>query len=336
MAKKALITGVYGQDGSYLTEYLLKKNYTIYGVPNFKKKYNNLHFTKKKKGIKIVKLDITNYKSVFNFISKTKLDEIYHLASLSQVALSFEKPLETIIINTLGTINILEAVRKSNLNIRFYQASSSEIFGNKTNKKINELTSFDPSSPYSISKITSHNFVKLYREAYNVFSCSGILFNHESPLRNEKFVTKKIVKNLCKIKKGIKTTIKLGNIYSKRDWGYAGEYVKCMWKIIQQDKPDDFIIATGQSYTVKEFINFCCDYLKINIKWSKKGLNEYCLNLDNNNKIIIIDKKLYRPLDIKFSRADISKSKKVLKWSSNVNIKKLIKIMCDYELKNYH
>jgi len=280
MKKKAIITGIMGQDGSYLAKLLLKKNYTVFGT--YRKssyiKNNRLEKLKIKKKVKLLNLNIRNIFEVKQTIKKIKPNEIYNLAAVASVKSSFAKPIYTMNVNCISLLNILESVKEFSKNTKIYQASSSEMFGNSKKYRINEKTSFSPVSPYGISKVAAHYLIKFYRDAYKIKCSSGILFNHESILRGKNFVTKKIVKQLHEIKNKKRSVMYLGNIYSKRDWGFAPEYVEAMWKILQLKKPEDFVIATGRSYTIKYFVNLACKYLKISSQWRGKGINEVCLN----------------------------------------------------------
>ncbi len=279
--------------------------------------------------------DVTDTISVKNTIEKIKPDEIYNLAAQSHVGVSFQIPEYTTNVDALGTLRILESIRSLNLKkkVKFYQAGTSEMFGKTVTKYQNEKTNFYPRSPYAASKVYAHWITVNYRESYNIFACNGILFNHESPVRGETFVTKKIVSGLYKIKNKKLKTLYLGNIYSKRDWGHARDYVEAMWKILQQKKPDDFVIATGKQYTVKQFINLTCKELNLQIKWKGKGLNETAL--DKNGKAVIkIDKNYFRPSEVDSLLGDSSKAKKVLNWRPKINLKQLIKEMIINEHKN--
>ena len=331
MKKKALITGIMGQDGAYLAKFLLSKKYKVYGAYRRNSNYENNRLRKLniENKIELIDLEINEFASVNHVINKIKPDEIYNLAAMSFVASSFEQPLYTIHTNLFALLNILEVMKNSKKKISLYQASTSEMFGNETKKSIDENTNFDPASPYGISKVGSHYLIKLYRKAYNLNCCSGILFNNESPLRGEEFVTKKIIKQLSEILNNKRNIMYLGNIYSKRDWGFAPDYVEAMWKMLQLKKKDDFIIGTGKCYSIKEFINLTCKYLKINTKWVGKGLNEKCINLKNNKTIIKISKKFYRPLDVNHLKSNPLKAKKQLNWTAKTNLKTLIKKMCD-------
>jgi GDPmannose 4,6-dehydratase len=334
MKKKALITGIMGQDGAYLAKLLLSKNYKVYGAYRRNSNYTNnrLRILGIEDKVELINLEINEFNSVEYTINSIKPDEIYNLAAMSFVASSFKQPLYTISTNFISLINILEVLKKSKKKISLYQASTSEMFGNSTIGLINENTHFDPSSPYGISKVASHYLIKLYRKAYGLQCCSGILFNHESPLRGEEFVTKKIIRQMCEILKGKRKFITLGNIYTERDWGFAPDYVEVMWKMLQLKNKDDFVIGTGKTYSIKEFINLTCKYLKIKNKWTGKNLNEKCINLDNNKVIIKISKKYYRPIDIIHLRSNPLKAKKILKWKSKTNLYSIIQKMCDYNL----
>jgi GDPmannose 4,6-dehydratase len=350
MKKKiALITGVTGQDGSYLSEFLLNKGYKVFGLKRRSSSYNTSrvdHILAKNRNFKLIFGDLSDGSSLNNIISEIMPDEIYNLGAQSHVAVSFKIPEYTSDINALGALRILEIVKnlKKRKNIKLYQASTSELFG-KTNKfPQNENTPFYPRSPYACAKLFAYWITVNYREAYNIFSCNGILFNHESPRRGETFITRKITIGLTDICKGIKKNILLGNLYSKRDWGDAEEYAEMQWKILQQKKPDDYIIATGKQYTVKKFIELCCDYLGFKISWTGRGLNEYGYiskiikktgleKIKLGQKIILVDKKYLRPTEVDNLVGDISKAKKVLNWKNASGIKNLIKKMIDSDFK---
>ena len=336
MKKKALITGILGQDGAYLAKFLLSKNYKVYGAYRRNSNYENNRLRKLgiEQKIELIDLEINEFNSVNYVINKIKPDEIYNLAAMSFVASSFTQPLYTSTTNFFSLINILEVLKSSKKRISLYQASTSEMFGNSTKGLINESTNFDPASPYAISKVAAHYLVKLYRKAYNLDCCSDILFNHESPLRGEEFVTKKITRQLCEILKNKRSIMYLGNIYAKRDWGFAPDYVEAMWKMLQLKTKDDFVIGTGSSYSIKKFINLTCKYLKIKIKWTGKGINEKCVNLNNNKVIIKISKKYYRPLDVNHLQSNPIKAKKILNWSSKTSLTSIIKKMCDYQISS--
>ena len=330
MKKKALITGINGQDGTYLADFLIRKNFKVFGI---EKKTKNLNKRRKiNKKIKLIKTDITNFDSLKNVITRINPNEIYNLAAISSVGSSFDNPIKTLDINCIGVLNILEIVKKINKKIRIYQASSSEMYGNSEKYKIDETVKFAPTSPYAISKVAAHYLIKFYRDAYNLKCASGILFNHESILRSENFVTKKIVKQIYEIKNNKRSFMYLGNIYSKRDWGYAPEYVEAMWKILQLKKMEDFVIGTGKSYTIKEFVNLVCKFFKITPKWKGKGINEICINKKNDKVIVKIDKKLYRPIDVNPIVGISKKAKKILKWKPKTYTNELVKEMCAHEI----
>ena len=327
--KTALITGISGQDGAYLAEFLLKKNYKVIGIE--RRSARNINWRLEKLSISnkitIEDSDIKEVNNLIRVFRKYKVHEVYNLAAQSFVKSSFDNPIETTLVNAVGTLNLLEVIRNQNTNIKFYQASTSEMFGEHGKKKQNELTNFHPRSPYATSKAFSHYTVQNYREAYKMFAVNGILFNHESPLRGEEFITRKISLGLAKIVSGKQKVLKLGNIYAKRDWGYAKDYVEAMWKMLQVKKPEDFVIATGKTHSVKEFINKSVKILNLNTKWIGKGLNEKLIDLNKKKPIIAIDKKYFRPAEVNILKGDYTKAKKILKWSPKTNLNDLAKIM---------
>ena len=342
MKKKALIFGITGQDGSYLSELLLKKNYEVHGVKRRSSSINTNRIDhiyqdpyQKKRNFILHYGDITDSTSVSQIIKKIKPHEIYNLAAQSHVAVSFEVPEYTANADALGALRILEAIKFHNLQkiTKFYQAGTSEMFGKVQTIPQNEKTDFYPLSPYGVAKVYAHWITRNYREAYNIFASNGILFNHESPRRGETFVTKKIISAMCRIKFGKQKKLFLGNLYAKRDWGHAKDYCLAMWKILQYKKPDDFIIATGKQYSIKQFINLVAEKLKMQIIWKGKGLNEKGYN-NKKEPIIECDKNYFRPLDVNTLLGDSSKAKKLLKWKPKINIKMLIDEMIEFELKN--
>ena len=340
--KKALIFGVTGQDGSYLSELLLKKKYIVHGVKRRSSSINTNRIDhlyqdrhQKKRNFILHYGDITDSTSVSKIIHDTRPDEIYNLAAQSHVAVSFEVPEYTANADALGVLRILEAIKfhKLEKKTKFYQAGTSEMFGKVQTVPQNEKTSFYPMSPYGVAKVYAHWITKNYRDAYNIFASNGILFNHESPRRGETFVTKKIVLALCKIKLGQQKKLFLGNLYAKRDWGHAKDYCYAMWKILQQKKADDFVIATGKQYSVKEFANSTMKELGIKYSWKGSGINEKCL--DQFGKVIIqCDPAYYRPLEVDTLLGDPSKARKILKWKPKINIKMLVKEMVNSEISN--
>jgi GDPmannose 4,6-dehydratase len=338
--KKAFITGITGQDGAYLAKFLLGKGYHVHGMKRRTSAFNTSRiddiFEKYEVNDKKFHLhfgDVTDYGNIFDLISKIMPDEVYNLAAQSHVAVSFELPEYTANVGAMGTLRILEALRnlKSKKKIKFYQASTSELFGNSIQIPQNEETPFYPRSPYAVSKLFSYWITKNYREAYGMHLSNGILFNHESPLRGETFVTRKITRGLTRIKLGLEKNLKLGNIYSKRDWGHAEDFIEAQWMILQQKKPDDYVIATGIQYSVKDFINLVAKKLSLKIKWKGKGLKEVCINKDNNKVIISIDKKYFRPSETNSLVGDYKKARKILGWRPKKNINNLIDDMLKEE-----
>jgi GDPmannose 4,6-dehydratase len=348
--KKAIITGITGQDGSYLTEFLLKKNYIVYGIKRKSSSINtnrldHIYEDKKfKRNFFLLYGDLTDANSISQIINRIKPDEIYNMAAQSHVGVSFEIPAYTTQVNSLGVLNILEAIKSSGLTkkTKFYQASTSELFGEIQEKKQSEKTTFYPKSPYASSKLFAYWITKNYRESYGMYASNGILFNHESPRRGETFVTRKITIGLSKIVHGIEKEIYLGNIYALRDWGHARDYVEMCWKILQHKKPDDFIVATGKQYSVKDFIEKCFKYLGIKIIWKGKGINERGIikdfdkikypNLKEKMEVIRISKKYFRPNEVDNLIGDSSKAKKLLNWKPKVSIDELVKEMMEEDL----
>ena len=333
--KTALITGISGQDGAYLAQFLLNKNYKVIGIERRSARGINWRLEKLSILNKFVieDCDIKEINNIFRIFRKYKIDEVYNLAAQSFVGSSFDNPIETSNVNALGTLNLLEVIRTENKKIKFYQASTSEMFGEHGEKKQNEMTKFHPRSPYATSKVFSHFSIQNYREAYNIFAVSGILFNHESPLRGEEFITRKISLGLARIISGKQKILKLGNIYAKRDWGYAKDYVEAMWKMLQIKQPQDFVIATGKTYSVKDFINKCIKILNLDAKWVGKGLNEKLIDIKKNRPIIVIDKRYFRPTEVNILKGDYSKAKKILKWKPKTGIDSLAKIMIKSDLE---
>ena len=336
--KVALIFGVTGQDGAYLSKFLLKKRYKVHGV---KRRHSTLNTYRiddiykdpfaKKNNFFLHYGDISDSLSVSSIINKIKPDEIYNLAAQSHVAVSFQIPEYTTNVDALGTLRILESIVSSNKKIKFYQAGSSEMFGKVVESPQNEKTPFYPRSPYGVAKLYSHWITVNYREAYKIFACNGILFNHESPLRGETFVTKKVVRALCRIKQKKQKKLIIGNLYSKRDWGHAEDYVKAMWKILQNNKPDDFVICTGKQYTIKQFINMVAKELNLKIKWRGKGLKEKAYD-EKKNCIIECNNKYLRPAEVDTLKGNFSKARRILKWKPEHDLKSLIKDMISHEL----
>lgn len=320
--KKALITGVTGQDGSYLAELLLQKGYEVWGIMRrsssfhtgridhlYEDPHNSPH-------LRLVYGDLTDGSNLSTIINEVKPDEVYNLGAQSHVRVSFDMPIYTVDTDGLGTLRLLEAIRSSKKSTKFYQASSSEMYGKVLEKPQTEKTPFYPRSPYGCAKVYGFWQTVNYREAYGLFACNGILFNHESPRRGETFVTRKITRAATRIKLGLQEKLYLGNLEAKRDWGFAGDYVEAMWLILQQDKPDDYVIATGQSHSVQEFVAEVFSYLDMD--WEKH---------------VEIDSRYFRPSEVDYLEGDASKAKKVLKWEPKVTFKELARMMADADMK---
>ncbi len=325
LSKKALITGITGQDGSYLARFLLNKNYTVYGLIRRASTFNtkridDLHNNPKlKKKFKLFYGDLTDETSINNLIKDIQPNEIYNLAAQSHVKVSFENPVYTANASGIGTLRILEAIRTLNLNTKFYQASTSEIFGN-TKPPQSENSIMRPCSPYGAAKLYANEITRIYREGFGIYASNGILFNHESEVRGETFVTRKIIKGLVRIKLNKQKTLLLGNLYAKRDWGYAPDYVEGMWKILQQKKPDDFVIATEMNHTILEFVKEV--FGLVGLDWKKF--------VETNNP------KFLRPAEVPSLKGDSSKAKRVLKWKPRYKFKDICKILLENDLKIYN
>ncbi len=340
--KKALIFGITGQDGSYLAEFLINKGYTVHGVKRRSSSFNTGRIdhiyqdphVKKRKFI-LHYGDVTDSLSVSTIIKNIKPHEVYNLAAQSHVAVSFEVPEYTANADAIGALRILEAIKFHRLEkiTKFYQAGTSEMYGKVKEVPQTEKTPFYPRSPYGVAKVYAHWITINYREAYNIFACNGILFNHESPVRGETFVTRKIVIALCKIKLGQQKILYLGNLNAKRDWGHAKDYVEAMWKILQNKKPDDYVIATGKQYSVKKFVELSLKVLGIKFKWTGEGINTKCYD-EKGNCIISCKKEYFRPLEVDTLLGDASKAKKELRWKPKKDIKDLVKEMIYTELQN--
>lgn len=340
--KKALITGITGQDGSYLAEFLLEKGYEVHGMVRRSSLINThrIDHLYKDPHLSDVSLflhygDLTDSTNIIRLVQNIKPDEIYNLAAMSHVKVSFDTPEYTGNVDALGTLRFLEAIRLLGLEkeVKFYQASTSELFGKAKEIPQNETTPFYPRSPYAVAKVYGYWIVVNYREAYNIFASNGILFNHESPRRGETFVTRKITMAAAKIKLGLQDKLYLGNLDAKRDWGYAKDYVEAMWLMLQHDKPDDFVIATGEAHSVREFAELAFKELGIEIVWKGKGVDEKGYDKKTNKCIIEIDPRYFRPTEVDYLLGDFSKAKRVLGWSPKVKFEELIKIMvkADYD-----
>tara|TARA_X000000950_G_C13915650_1_gene660884 strand:- start:4755 stop:5726 length:972 start_codon:yes stop_codon:yes gene_type:complete len=317
MSKKALITGITGMDGSHLADFLLKKGYIVYGMIRRSSNINLDNLDNIKENITFVNGDMTDQNSLFRCLKDTNPDEIYNLASQSFVGESWNTPEQTSNVTALGVLRILESIREFNPKIKFYQASSSEMFGRMVENPANEKTPFYPRSPYGVSKLYGHWITINYRESYNLFACSGILFNHESERRGIEFVTRKITDGVARIHLGLNKNISLGNIEARRDWGYAPDYVEAMWKILQNDKPTDYVIATGKDYSVKDFLKIAFEVV---------GISDW-------NKHVVIDQKFYRPAEVDVLRGDYSKANKELGWEPKTSLEEMIKKMVKSDIK---
>ena len=339
MSKIALITGVTGQDGSYLTEVLLKKGYEVHGLVRKSSSFNTKridHIIENKKYINSFFFhygDLTDPSSLNRLLDKIKPQEIYNLGAQSHVKVSFQIPDYTAQVDALGTLRLLDAIRDTEIDTKFYQASTSELFGKTSGLAQNENTPFYPRSPYGVAKLYAYWIVVNYREAYNLFACNGILFNHESPRRGETFVTRKITKAACKINLKLQDVLLLGNLDARRDWGYAPEYCEGMWKMLQQEEAQDYILATGRTASVREFTELAFKEVDVTIKWRGSGVNEVGLDAKTNKVIIKIDKNYYRPTDVDVLRGDFSKAKKELHWIPKTNLEQLVKLMVKSDME---
>jgi GDPmannose 4,6-dehydratase len=338
--KKALITGITGQDGSYLAEFLLSKGYDVYGLVRRASTSNRqrIEHIFKKHELQVAKLiygDMTDTGSIMNALREIEFDEIYNLAAQSHVKISYENPIFTSQTNAVGTLNLLESARLLGMKPKIYQASTSELFsGGKNEAPQNELTPFKPMSPYGAAKLFGFSIGTVYRESYGMFVSNGILFNHESPRRSENFVTRKVTINVAKAFLNRSEIIYLGNLDARRDWGYAPEYVESMWKILQQSKPGDYVIATGQTHSVRELVEEAYNCIGVKIAWKGKGINEVGFNKATGKIIVKIDLAYYRPNEVEYLCGDSSKAKKELKWQPKTTFKELVKIMVDADIEN--
>ncbi len=340
--KKALITGITGQDGYYLTKLLLKKGYEVHGIKRrtslintqrIDEFFNNKNLLNKK--FTLYHGDMTDSSSLIGILNKVKPNEIYNLAAQSHVQVSFEIPEYTANSDAIGVLRLLESVKSANLTdkTKIYQASTSELYGKVREIPQNEKTPFYPRSPYAIAKQYAYWIIVNYREAYNLFACNGILFNHESPMRGETFVTRKITIGLSRIKLGLQKDLVLGNLNAKRDWGHAEDYAEAMWKIMQLKKPDDFVIATGKQYSVKDFVNISAKNLGINIKWIGKGINEKGIDKKTGKTIVKVGKRYFRPTEVDTLLGDARKAQKILKWKPKITFNQMVKEMVESDYK---
>lgn len=333
MKKRALITGITGQDGSYLAELLIEKGYEVYGIIRRKSvvDYGNVEHIKDK--INFIYADMTDITSLINAVKISTPDEVYNLAAQSFVGTSWEQPIATADIDALGVTNLLEAIRIIKPKARFYQASTSEMFGLVQEIPQKETTPFYPRSPYGVAKLYGHWITKNYRESYNMYACSGILFNHESERRGKEFVTRKITDAVARIKNGIQEVLELGNMDAKRDWGHSKDYVNAMWLMLQQEKADDYVIATNETRTVREFVNVAFKKVGIELKWEGTGVEERAINVENNKVVVKVNPKFYRPAEVELLIGDSSKAEKELGWQRNINFNELVERMVQNDLE---
>lgn len=340
--KKALITGITGQDGSYLAELLLSKGYEVHGIIRRASTFNtkridHLYKDPHEKDVRLFLHygDLTDSSNLNRLIEKINPDEIYNLAAQSHVKVSFEVPEYTADVVGIGTLRLLDAIKETGVNTRYYQASTSELFGGiPETAPQNEKTPFYPRSPYAAAKLYAYWITVNYREAYNLYACNGILFNHESPRRGETFVTRKITMAVANIIKGNQDKLYLGNLNAKRDWGFAGDYVEAMWLMLQQENPDDYVIATGETHSVREFCEKAFEYVDINIEWIGSGVNEKGIDRKTGKVLIEVDPRYFRPTEVDLLVGDPSKAREKLKWSPKVSFDKLVYMMVESDLNN--
>ena len=330
--KTALITGITGQDGSYLAELLLEKGYEVHGIIRRSSSINTDRIDHIYQNIKLHYGDLTDSTNIVRVIQKVQPDEIYNLGAQSHVKVSFEMPEYTADVDAMGTLRVLEAVRLLGMEdrVRIYQASTSELYGLVQETPQKETTPFYPRSPYGVAKLYGYWITKNYREAYGMYACTGILFNHESPRRGETFVTRKITQALSKISVGLQDYLYLGNLDAKRDWGHAQDFVEAMWLMLQQNEPDDYVIATGTQYSVRDFVEEAAPYFGMKIVWMGKGLNEIGYDLNTKKEIIRVDSKYFRPAEVESLLGDSTKAKKELGWEPKISFKQLVEDMCLY------
>jgi GDPmannose 4,6-dehydratase len=330
--KTALITGITGQDGSYLAELLLEKGYEVHGIIRRSSSINTDRIDHIYQNIKLHYGDLTDSTNIVRVIQKVQPDEIYNLGAQSHVKVSFEMPEYTADVDAMGTLRVLEAVRLLGMEdrVRIYQASTSELYGLVQETPQKETTPFYPRSPYGVAKLYGYWITKNYREAYGMYACTGILFNHESPRRGETFVTRKITQALSKISVGLQDFLYLGNLDAKRDWGHAQDFVEAMWLMLQQDEPDDYVIATGTQYSVRDFVEEAAPYFGMKIVWMGKGLNEIGYDLNTKKEIIRVDSKYFRPAEVESLLGDPTKAKKELGWEPKISFEQLVEDMCLY------
>jgi GDPmannose 4,6-dehydratase len=340
--QKALITGITGQDGAYLAEFLLKKGYEVHGIKRRSSLFNtdridHLYQDPHEKNRKFILHygDLTDSTNLIRILSQVQPDEIYNLGAQSHVAVSFDSPEYTANTDALGTLRLLDGIRLLGLEnkTRFYQASTSELFGKVQETPQTETTPFYPRSPYAVAKLYAYWICVNYREAYNIYACNGILFNHESPIRGETFVTRKITRALCRIKLGLQDCLYLGNLDAKRDWGHAKDYVEMQWLMLQQEKPEDYVIATGQQHSVRDFVETAAKILDINIEWHEKGINEKGVETKTGKKIVLVDPKYFRPTEVETLLGNPEKARTKLGWQPKTSFFEMVKEMVEHDLQ---
>ena len=335
--KKAFITGVTGQDGSYLAEFLLSKGYEVHAIIRRSSVFTTQRIDHifNHPNFKTYHGDLTDSSNLHTLLARIQPDEIYNLGAQSHVAVSFEVPEYTAEVDAIGTIRLLDAIKDLGQKPKFYQASTSELFGGlPETAPQNENTFFYPKSPYGAAKLYAYWITVNYRESYNLFACNGIMFNHESPRRGETFVTKKITKAVARISQNRQDCLMLGNLDAKRDWGYAKDYVECMWLMLQKEKPSDYVIASGKAYTVREFVNIAFSEIDIELRWEGVGLNETGIDVATGNVLVRIDPKYFRPSEVDVLWGDATKAKMELGWEPKTSLRELVHIMVNYDLKN--
>ena len=339
--KKALVTGITGQDGAYLAEFLLAKGYEVHGIKRRASSFNteridHLYEDPHHKGRRLFLHygDMTDSANLAAIVQAVRPDEIYNLAAQSHVAVSFETPEYTANVDGLGTLRILEAMRAQGLkSTRFYQASTSELYGQVRENPQTESTPFHPRSPYAVAKLFAYWITVNYREAYGMYACNGILFNHESPIRGETFVTRKITRGLARVKVGLQDCVYLGNLDAKRDWGHAKDYVEMQWLMLQQDQPDDYVIATGNQYSVKEFVNATAEEMKMKISWRGKGTDEEGID-ERGRRVVAIDPRYFRPSEVESLQGNASKARTKLGWKPRIGFREMVAEMAAADLQN--
>lgn len=335
MPQKAFITGVTGQDGAYLADFLLDKGYTVFGGLRRSSTRNTWRLEELgiEDDVEFVTLELSEMESVRRGIEDTRPDEVYNLAAQSFVGTSFDQPLYTTDVNGLGVTRLLEVIRDVDSDIRFYQASTSEMFGNSEESPQNESTRFSPDSPYAASKLYAHSIVQNYRDGYDIHASSGICFNHESPFRGKQFVTRKITNSIASIVAGEQDVLELGNLDSRRDWGFAGDYVKGMWSMLQQDSPGDYVLATGETHSVREFVNEATKAAGIDVRWEGEGVDEVGIDCETGETVVQVNTDFYRPIDVQALYGDASKAREEMGWEPEVGFDGLVEKMVHRDLE---